>query len=54
MYVLPKFFLTRGELIREEADMGLRVDTAPEIILQRGKSSEPDELGVVRMPRQAS
>ena len=44
----------RGELIREEADMGLRVDTAPEIILQRGKSSEPDELGVVRMPRQAS
>ena len=50
--VLPNSL--RGELIREEADMGLRVDTAPEIILQRGKSSEPDELGVVRMPRQAS
>lgn len=52
MEVLPNSL--RGELIREEADMGLRVDTAPEIILQRGKSSEPDELGVVRMPRQAS
>lgn len=50
--VLPNSL--RGELIREEADMGLRVDTAPEVILQRGKSSEPDELGVVRMPRQAS
>lgn len=50
--VLPNSL--RGELIREEADMGLRVDTAPEIILQRGKSSEPDELGVVRIPRQAS
>jgi len=50
--VLPNSL--RGDLIREEADMGLRVDTAPEIILQRGKSSEPDELGVVRMPRQAS
>ncbi|MDV6326563.1 tRNA (N6-isopentenyl adenosine(37)-C2)-methylthiotransferase MiaB [Idiomarina sp. Sol25] len=50
--VLPNSL--RGELIREEAGMGLRVDTAPEIILQRGKSSEPDELGVVRMPRQAS
>lgn len=50
--VLPNSL--RGELIREEADMGLRVDTAPEIILQRGKSSEPDELGVARMPRQAS
>ena len=34
--VLPNSL--RGELIREEADMGLRVDTAPEIILQRGKS----------------
>ncbi|MFS6536101.1 tRNA (N6-isopentenyl adenosine(37)-C2)-methylthiotransferase MiaB [Idiomarina loihiensis] len=50
--VLPNSL--RGELIREEADMGLRVDTAPEIILQRGKSSEPDELGVARMPRKAS
>ncbi|MCA1768019.1 MAG: tRNA (N6-isopentenyl adenosine(37)-C2)-methylthiotransferase MiaB [Idiomarina sp.] len=34
--VLPNSL--RGELIREEADMGLRVDTAPETILQRGKS----------------
>lgn len=50
--VLPNSL--RGELIREEADMGLRVDTAPEVILQRGKSGEPDDLGVVRMPRQAS
>ncbi|MCK7458242.1 tRNA (N6-isopentenyl adenosine(37)-C2)-methylthiotransferase MiaB [Idiomarina aminovorans] len=50
--VLPNSL--RGELIREEADMGLRVDTAPETILQRGKSSEPDQLGVVQIPRQAS
>lgn len=50
--VLPNSL--RGELIREEADMGLRVDTAPEAILQRGKVNEPDELGVVKMPPQAS
>lgn len=50
--VLPNSL--RGELIREEADMGLRVDTAPETILQRGKVNEPDELGVVKMPPQAS
>jgi tRNA-2-methylthio-N6-dimethylallyladenosine synthase len=50
--VLPNSL--RGELIREEGDMGLRVDTAPETILQRGKLNEPDELGVVKMPPQAS
>ncbi|MTJ02005.1 tRNA (N6-isopentenyl adenosine(37)-C2)-methylthiotransferase MiaB [Idiomarina piscisalsi] len=50
--VLPNSL--RGDLIREEQDMGLRVDTAPETILQRGKVNEPDELGVVKMPPQAS
>ncbi|ATZ72351.1 tRNA (N6-isopentenyl adenosine(37)-C2)-methylthiotransferase MiaB [Idiomarina sp. X4] len=50
--VLPNSL--RGDLIREEKDMGLRVDTAPETILQRGKVNEPDELGVVKMPPQAS
>ena len=50
--VLPNSL--RGELIREEADMGLRVDTAPETILQRGRNNEPDELGVARVAPQAS
>lgn len=50
--VLPNSL--RGDLIREEKDMGLRIDTAPETILQRGKVNEPDELGVVKMPPQAS
>lgn len=45
--VLPNSL--RGELLREEADMGLRVDTAPETILQRGRANEPDELGVGRV-----
>jgi len=44
----------RGELLREEADMGLRVDTAPETILQRGRANEPDELGVARVTPKAS
>ena len=45
--VLPNSL--RGELLREEADMGLRVDAAPETILQRGRANEPDELGVGRV-----
>ncbi|EAQ31146.1 MULTISPECIES: tRNA (N6-isopentenyl adenosine(37)-C2)-methylthiotransferase MiaB [Idiomarina] len=45
--VLPNSL--RGELIREEADMGLRIDTAPETILQRNKAEEPDPLGVARV-----
>lgn len=50
--VLPNSL--RGELLREEADMGLRVDTAPETILQRGRANEPDALGVARVTPQAS
>ena len=50
--VLPNSL--RGELLREEADMGLRVDTAPETILQRGRANEPDELGVARVTPKAS
>lgn len=50
--VLPNSL--RGELLREEADMGLRIDTSPGSILQRGKANDPDELGVVQMPQQAS
>jgi tRNA-2-methylthio-N6-dimethylallyladenosine synthase len=36
----------RGEVIRTEADMGLRVDTAPQAILARQSRHQPDELGV--------
>ncbi len=50
--VLPNSL--RGELLREEVDMGLRVDTAPETILQRGRANEPDELGVARVTPKAS
>ncbi|MGM0524893.1 MAG: tRNA (N6-isopentenyl adenosine(37)-C2)-methylthiotransferase MiaB [Pseudomonadota bacterium] len=50
--VLPNSL--RGELLREEKDMGLRVDTAPETILQRGRNNEPDDLGVARVTPKAS
>ena len=51
--VLPNSL--RGAIaLREEADMGLRVDTAPETILQRGRANEPDELGVARVTPKAS
>lgn len=44
--VLPNSL--RGEVIRTEADMGLRVDTAPATIVQRSSQSEPDTLGVAQ------
>ncbi|MGM0481285.1 MAG: tRNA (N6-isopentenyl adenosine(37)-C2)-methylthiotransferase MiaB [Pseudomonadota bacterium] len=50
--VLPNSL--RADLVREEKDMGLRVDTAPEMILQRARASEPDELGVSRVAPAAS
>lgn len=50
--VLPNSL--RGDLLREEDELGLRVDTAPETILQRGRSAEPDELGVAKVAPQAS
>lgn len=36
----------RGEVLRTEAEMGLRVDTAPQAILARQARHQPDELGV--------
>ncbi|WP_417656030.1 tRNA (N6-isopentenyl adenosine(37)-C2)-methylthiotransferase MiaB [Pseudidiomarina aestuarii] len=36
----------RGDVIRREHDMGLRVDTAPQTILSRQAVQQPDELGV--------
>lgn len=36
----------RGDVIRREHDMGLRVDTAPQTILARQTVQQPDELGV--------
>ncbi|MGX5914470.1 tRNA (N6-isopentenyl adenosine(37)-C2)-methylthiotransferase MiaB [Aliidiomarina sp. Khilg15.8] len=41
----------RGELIREEADMGLRVETSPQSILasKAGLSEQPDANGVVQV-----
>ena len=36
----------RGEVVRREADMGLRVNTAPETILAKQASNQPDEIGV--------
>lgn len=50
--VLPNSL--RGELLREEHELGLRVDTAPETILQRGRANEPDELGVAHVSPTAS
>jgi tRNA-2-methylthio-N6-dimethylallyladenosine synthase len=41
----------RGELIREEADMGLRVETSPQSILasKAGLDEQPDANGVVQV-----
>lgn len=41
----------RGELIREEAEMGLRVETSPQSILatKAGLSEQPDANGVVQV-----
>lgn len=50
--VLPNSL--RGDLIREESDMGLRVDTAPQTILQRQRDNAIDELGVGRVQPTAS
>ncbi|RWU12731.1 tRNA (N6-isopentenyl adenosine(37)-C2)-methylthiotransferase MiaB [Pseudidiomarina gelatinasegens] len=36
----------RGDVLRVESDMGLRVDTAPQTILARQSRTQPDELGV--------
>ncbi len=36
----------RGDVLRVESDMELRVDTAPHTILARQNKSQPDELGV--------
>ncbi|KFZ31558.1 (dimethylallyl)adenosine tRNA methylthiotransferase [Pseudidiomarina salinarum] len=36
----------RGELLRTETEMGLRVDTAPQAILSKKARSQPDQLGV--------
>lgn len=36
----------RGDVLRVESDMGLRVDTAPHTILARQAKSQPDALGV--------
>lgn len=36
----------RGEVLRVESEMGLRIDTAPKIILARQAKSQPDALGV--------
>lgn len=38
----------RGEVLRVESEMGLRVDTAPKIILARQAKSQPDALGVAK------
>lgn len=36
----------RGDVLRVESDMGLRVDTAPQTILARQAKHQPNELGV--------
>ena len=36
----------RGEVLRVESDMGLRIDTSPQAILARQARTQPDELGV--------
>ncbi|RZQ56499.1 tRNA (N6-isopentenyl adenosine(37)-C2)-methylthiotransferase MiaB [Pseudidiomarina tainanensis] len=36
----------RGDVLRVESDMGLRVDTSPQAILARQARTQPDELGV--------
>jgi tRNA-2-methylthio-N6-dimethylallyladenosine synthase len=46
----------RGDVIRVEDEMGLRVDTAPQTILARQSRTQPDELGVASFipPQQSS
>lgn len=45
----------RGEVLRVESDMGLRVDTSPQAILARQAKTQPDELGVATfVPPQAN
>ena len=46
----------RGDVIRVEDEMGLRVDTAPQEILARQSRTQPDELGVASFipPQQSS
>ena len=36
----------RGEVVRREADMGLRVAVSPQSILDKHQAELPDELGV--------
>ncbi|MCP3429869.1 TRAM domain-containing protein, partial [Opacimonas viscosa] len=36
----------RGEVIRREADMGLRVAVSPQSILAKRQPQQPDALGV--------
>lgn len=45
----------RGDVLRVESDMGLRVDTSPQAILARQTKTQPDELGVATfVPPQAN
>lgn len=45
----------RGDVLRVESDMNLRVDTPPQTILARQARTQPDELGVATfVPPQAS
>lgn len=44
----------RGDVLRVESDMGLRVDTAPQTILARQSRTQPDELGVITFVPPAS
>ncbi|WP_088330856.1 tRNA (N6-isopentenyl adenosine(37)-C2)-methylthiotransferase MiaB [Lacimicrobium sp. SS2-24] len=36
----------RGEVVRREQDMGLRISIAPQTIIQKQAATQPDELGV--------
>ncbi|AWL11487.1 tRNA-2-methylthio-N(6)-dimethylallyladenosine synthase [Saliniradius amylolyticus] len=38
----------RGEVLRREADMGLRVSVSPESIINQQATKQPDELGVAQ------
>ncbi len=38
----------RGDVLRREAEMGLRINTAPQTILARQQSGQPDDLGVTQ------
>lgn len=39
----------RGNAVRREADMGLRVSVSPETILNNQKQTQPDSIGVVQV-----